>query len=59
VHFLDADTNGIITLIIIRKTDESSRNGLVHAFATKENARNAPPILRLKTDASPQSKGIR
>lgn len=48
VSFLRADTNGIATLIICRETDESSRNGLVHAFATKENARNTPPILRVK-----------
>jgi hypothetical protein len=57
VDFLNADTNGIITLIIIRKTDEASRNGLVHAFATKENSRNAPPILRLKTSAAPHPSG--
>ena len=48
VSFLRADTNGIATLILCRETDESSRNGLVHAFATKENARNTPPILRVK-----------
>ena len=48
VGFLQADTNGMATLIICRETDESSRNGLVHAFATKENSRNTPPILRVK-----------
>ena len=48
VSFLRADTNGMATLIVCRETDESSRNGLVHAFATKENARNTPPILRVK-----------
>ena len=49
VSFLRGDTNGIATLIVCRETDESSRNGIVHAFATKENARNTPPVLRLKT----------
>lgn len=48
VTFLRQDNNGIATLIVCRETDESSRNGLVHAFATKENARNTPPILRVK-----------
>lgn len=48
--FLNADSNGIATLIICRETDETARNGLVHAFATKENPRNTPPILRVKTD---------
>ena len=48
VSFLRGDTNGIATLIVCRETDESSRNGIVHAFATKENARNTPPVLRVK-----------
>ncbi len=48
VTFLRADTNGIATLVICRETDETSRNGLVHAFATKENARNTPPALRVR-----------
>lgn len=55
VDLLNQDTNGIVTLIITRSTDESARNGLVHAFATKENTRNAPPILRVKMQ--PQPKG--
>ena len=46
--FLKEDTNGIATLIICRETDETARNGLVHAFATKENSRNTPPALRVK-----------
>jgi len=50
VGFLRADTNGIATLIVCRETDETARNGLVHAFATKESARNTPPALRVKTD---------
>ena len=46
--FLNADTNGLVTLILCRETDETARNGLVHAFATKENPRNPAPLLRLK-----------
>ena len=53
VDLLNQDTNGIVTLIITRSTDESARNGLVHAFATKENTRNAPPILRVRTKPQP------
>jgi hypothetical protein len=47
--FLNADTNGIVTFIVCRETDETQRSGLVHAFATKENGgKNAPPLLRVK-----------
>jgi len=37
-----------VTLIVCRETNELARNGLVHAFASKENARNAPPMLRVR-----------
>lgn len=46
--FLRSDTNGIVTLIICRETDETARNGFVHAFATRENRGNTPPLLRVK-----------
>ena len=46
--WLNHDTNGVVTLIICRITDETARNGLVHAFATKENPRTAAPMLRIK-----------
>lgn len=48
VDFLRADTNGLVTLIICRETPEMDRDGLVHAFATKESRNNTPPLLRLK-----------
>lgn len=48
VDFLNADTNGLATLIVRRETDETAKGGLVHAFATKENGSNTPPLLRLK-----------
>ena len=47
-EFLNGDTNGLVTFIVCRETDETARNGLVHAFATKENPRNPAPLLRLK-----------
>jgi len=48
VDFLRSDTNGIATIIICRETDETAKNGLVHAFATRENRGNTPPLLRVK-----------
>lgn len=47
-NFLNTDTNGIVTFIICRETDETARSGLVHAFATKESGSNTPPLLRVK-----------
>ncbi|MEN3943205.1 DNRLRE domain-containing protein [Prosthecobacter sp. SYSU 5D2] len=49
-EFLRADTNGLVTLVIIRETDETARNGLAHAFASKENTRNTPPMLKLRLE---------
>jgi ferric-dicitrate binding protein FerR (iron transport regulator) len=48
VDFLKSDTNGIVTFIICRDTDETARNGFVHAFSTRENRSNTPPLLRIK-----------
>jgi hypothetical protein len=45
---LRSDTNGTLTLILCRETNETDRNGLAHAFASKENQRNSPPTLRVK-----------
>lgn len=50
VDFLRADTNGLVTLIVCRDTGETSRNGLAHAFASKENARNTPPLLKVRVE---------
>lgn len=49
LDFIKKDSNGLVTFIICRETDEMTRDGLVHAFATKENGRNMPPLLRVKT----------
>ena len=48
IDFLKSDTNGIATIIICRETDETEKNGFVHAFATRENRGNTPPLLRVK-----------
>ena len=49
VDFLQKDTNGLVTFIICRETDETAKTGLVHAFATKESGNNTPPLLKIKT----------
>lgn len=49
VDFLKKDTNGLVTFIICRETDETTKDGLVHAFATKEHGSNMAPQLRVKT----------
>jgi len=49
-EFLRGDTNGLATLIILRETDETARNGLAHAFASKENTRNTPPLLKVRVE---------
>jgi hypothetical protein len=49
VDFLKKDTNGMVTFIICRETDETTKDGLVHAFATKESGSNTPPLLRVRT----------
>ncbi len=48
--FIQSDTNKSITLMILRETDENANSGLVHAFSSKENATNPPPVLRVKTE---------
>ena len=48
---LRQDSNGIVTLILCRETDETARNGLAHAFSSKENTHNSPPTLRLRLES--------
>lgn len=47
-EFLRSDHNGLVTFIICRETPEMEKDGLVHAFATKESRNNTPPLLRVK-----------
>lgn len=48
-EFLQNDENRLATLVVIRETGETDRQGLVHAFASKEHPTARPPTLRLKT----------
>ena len=48
VPFLRSDTNGLVTLVIVRTTGESDTSGLVHAFASKEHPSARPPTLRVR-----------
>lgn len=48
LDFIKQDSNGLVTFIICRDTDESARDGMAHAFATKESGSNTPPLLRVK-----------
>lgn len=49
-EFLNGDQNGQVTFIIVRETDETHKNGLVHAFASKENAKRPPPLLKMRVE---------
>ena len=46
--FLNQDSNGEVTLIVVRETDQSSGNGLVHAFASREHPTAMAPTLRVR-----------
>jgi ferric-dicitrate binding protein FerR (iron transport regulator) len=47
VDFLNADTNGIATFILVRETPGSGRSDLVHGFAAKRHPSLPPPTLKL------------
>jgi hypothetical protein len=47
VDFLKRDTNGLVTLILVRDTPGSGRNDLVHGFANKQHPSLPPPTLKL------------
>ena len=44
--FLESDSNDLVTLVIVRLTDETDRHGLVHAFASAEHPAAMAPTLR-------------
>lgn len=46
--FLRADTNGLVTFLLVRETGETDPSGLVHAFASKEHPTARPPTLRVR-----------
>jgi hypothetical protein len=47
VDFLNRDTNGMATFILVRETKGSGRTDLVHGFANKHHAQYPPPTLKL------------
>jgi len=47
-NFIHADTNGLVSFLIVRETGETDPNGLAHGFASKEHPTARPPTLRLK-----------
>jgi hypothetical protein len=51
VDFLNRDTNGLATVIVVRRTPGSGRSDLVHGFAGKDHPGLPPPTLRLEVDA--------
>ena len=50
VDFLNSDTNGLVSLIVQRVTDELEDGGIVHAFASREHPTAAAPVLKLRTE---------
>lgn len=45
--FLNKDTNGLVTFLVVRETLGSGRNDLVHGFANKHHPTLPPPALKL------------
>lgn len=46
VDFVNADTNGLATFILVRETVGSGRTDLVHGFANKNHPTLPPPTLK-------------
>ncbi len=46
--FLNSDTNGMATLVVVRDTPDSRPPGLVHAFANHKHPTAAAPTLELR-----------
>jgi len=46
--FIQRDTNGLVSFLIVRETGESDHNGIAHGFASKEHPTARPPTLRFK-----------
>jgi hypothetical protein len=52
VDFLNRDTNGMATLIVVRETVGSGRFDLVHGFAGKNHPDLPPPTVKLRVKDS-------
>ena len=50
VDFLNRDTNGLATLILVRETLGSGREDLVHGFGGRYHPHLSPPTLKLKAE---------
>ncbi|MEX2581357.1 MAG: DNRLRE domain-containing protein [Verrucomicrobiales bacterium] len=50
VRFLRRREDGLATLVLVRETGESDKQGLVHAFASKEHPTSPAPTLWIRTD---------
>ena len=48
--FLSENAGSSVTLLLVRETGESDRQGLVHAFASKEHPTSPAPTLWIQTD---------
>jgi hypothetical protein len=46
--FIQQDTNGLVSFIIVRETPEMEHQGMAHAFASKEHPHAKPPTLRIR-----------
>ncbi len=53
MDFLRDPPGEIVPLMIVRETGESDRQGIVHAFASKEHPYAPPPTLWLKISDIP------
>ena len=59
VDFLNRDTNGLATFILVRETRGSGRLDLVHGFAGKHHPDLPPPTLKLTAVPSGIADGPR
>jgi hypothetical protein len=51
--FIREDKNHLSTLLVVRETGEFDKQGLVHAFATREHPDAFPPTLMIRTTLQP------
>ncbi len=48
LDFLKSNKNELMSFVLVRETDELDKQGLVHAFASKEHPRSRPPTLWIR-----------
>jgi hypothetical protein len=47
VDFLNHDTNGVVSFVIVRDTPETRGRGLVHGIVGNDHPNASPPTLRI------------